>query len=119
MAYEGHSIIGSNNAVRDRLQEAALRQQQRDELERAMKARLESEIEQFRSDLQEQYKVLDLEERVEALQKLLEQDANGKARDAIRDKMERHRLLMMGTNMKWGHFINNFGFAGFFTQMFR
>lgn len=119
------SILGLSDEQRERMREIAkeaqLRREQMEDLERAIKTKLESEIDSFRSTLLKNYKVLDLEDEIIEIQRQLVNDASGKAQQAADDRIMQLYRMTMGTNMYWGHFINSFGFAGWwkrFTQGF-
>ena len=117
------SIVGMDDEQRERMREIAkeaqLRREQMDDLERAIKSKLESEIDSFRSHLTKNYKVLDLEEDIIEIQRKLVNDASGKAQQAADDRIMQHYRMTMGTNMYWGHFINSFGFAGWLQRLFK
>lgn len=119
MGYEGYSIVGSNEAHREKIREAALKQEQLDNLEQAIRSRLESEIEHFISDLQEQNKLSDIKEDATELKKRLETDAEGKARDALNEKMEKHLSKLNDADDTWEAHINNFHIASWITRVFR
>lgn len=119
MGYEGFSITGDNEEMRERIREAALKEEQMEELEQAIKSKLESEIEGFISDLKEQNKLSDIEEDIVKLKGRLESDAEGKARDAIKEKMEKHLNSLSDADDNWEAHINNFGIASWITRLFR
>lgn len=114
------SILGLTDEQRQRMkeitQEAELKREQMDELERTIKAQLESEIDHLRSDLLKKYNLLDSEDDIMEIRKELSNDASGKAQSAADDRVMQHYRMTMGTNMYWGHFINSFGFAGLWKK---
>ena len=117
------SIIGMDDEQQERMREIAkeaqLRREQMEDLERAIKNKLENEIESLRSHITKNYKVLDLEEEIIEIQRKLVNDASGKAQQAADDRIMQHYRMTMGTNMYWGHYINSFGFAGWLQRLFK
>ena len=102
---------------RERLRDHYEKRAQMDELKRAIKAKIESEVDELCSGLLEKYKVLEIEDDILEVKRQLANDASGKAKDAVEERMMKHYNMMMGTNMIWGQFINSFGFAGFWKQL--
>ncbi|MBA4535927.1 hypothetical protein H1Z61_01915 [Bacillus aquiflavi] len=106
------SILGLTDEDRIRMQEIAregeLRRQQMKDLEKAIKAKIESEIDDFRSTLLKNYKLLDLEDEIIQIKRQLANNASGKAQAAAEDRIMQLYHMTMGTNMMWGHFINSF-----------
>jgi hypothetical protein len=117
------SILGLDDEQRERMREIAkeaqLRREQMEDLEKAIKTKLESEIDSLRSTLLRNYKALDFEEDIIEIQRQLVNDASGKAQQAADDRIMRHYRMTMNTNMYWGHFINSFGIAGWLQRLFK
>lgn len=117
------SILGLDDEQRERMREIAkeaqLKREQMEDLEKAIRTKLESEIDSFRSTLLRNYKALDFEEDIIEIQRQLVNDASGKAQRAADDRIMQHYRMTMGTNMYWGHFINSFGFAGWLQRLFK
>ena len=118
MGYEGFSITGDNEEKREKIREAALKEEQMEELEQAIKSKLESEIENFTSDLKEQNKLSDIAEEVNELKGRLEADEGG-AKDAIEEKMKKHYNGVNLTNDTWEEYIDSFGFSNWLVRLFR
>src|SRR5699024_6668571 len=119
MGYEGFSMTGDNEEMTARIREAALKQEQMQELEQAIKSKSESEVEGFVSDLKEQNNLSDIEADSANLKGRLESDAESKARDAIKEKMEKHLNSLSDADDNWEAHINNFGIASWITRLFR
>lgn len=119
MGYEGYSLVEASDTYQDKIRETVVKQEQLEELEQAIQSRLESAIENFISDLQEQNNLSDIEEAIVELKKRLEADAEGKARDAITEKMEKHLNKLSNTDDTWEAHMNNFHVASWITRLFR
>ena len=115
-------IVGLGQKERDKFaeatKEAAIRREQLDELESAIKAKVDEELNELQADLQKGYKVLDLENDVLEIKIALVNDASGKAQKAAEDRIDKHQRMTELTNREWGLFINSFGFAGFLQRLF-
>src|SRR5699024_11984533 len=71
---------------RERLRDHYEKRAQMDELKRAIKAKIEREMDELCSGLLEKYKVLELEDDILEDKRQLANDASGKAKDAAEDR---------------------------------
>src|SRR5699024_12298834 len=101
---------------RERLRDHYEKRPQMDELIRAIKAKIESEMDELCSGLLEKYKVIELEDDIREVKRQLANEASGKKKDEAEERMMKHYNIKMGTNKINGKLINSKDFAGFWKK---
>ncbi|USK34063.1 hypothetical protein LIT25_00975 [Bacillus sp. F19] len=95
----------------EKIQEILL-QSQREQLERQIKARLDEECRNLQKIASYRYQLREHPSQIMNITKILIQSFNGKARDALDERIKNNFYLSNHTNSNYDRFINSSGMRG-------